>query len=268
MYYVCSRYNTKKYIDGSEFILKIKKYLLYGELKRILLFNRVQKLLKGVFYMNKIKIYLSFILSFVMILTSTVPTFAETFDEYESVENKCSDKVLDFLNNNSNSVSKKSNSDERLPVYIWYKDIDQDYVDSKTEEITGFSAEECSRIDDIYQSSLNYKSIDFSKSDEEILAEYIDSTSELRKIEKANVDRYKMTRREIAAQMYEEKSNNLINSIDIDNNFINFNSQYAPLIIADLSVSEIERARKLNSVELICYYEETECFEPTIESAL
>ena len=158
--------------------------------------------------MKKIKKCLSFILAFVMLLLSTVSVVAETSDEVLPLESKCSEKVIEFLEGESDLTLSQTYSDERLPVYIWYKDINQDYVDTITEEVTGLSAEECSKIDDIYHSSLNYKSVDFSKTDEEILAEYIDSTSELREIEKANVERYTMARREIAAQMYEEKSTN------------------------------------------------------------
>ena len=160
----------------------------------------------------------------------------------------------------------KMDKSDNIDVYIWYEDINQDIVDAKVKEITGMTAEDCSEID-FSSTTKKYNEIG-SEFDNEVMKEYIESTNDMRKAEKEKVEKYTMARMQIASKMYIEKSQKLINEISLDNRNIIFKSELAPLIIANLTSEEIKKANEISYTKIIGYYEETECAESTIDSAI
>lgn len=219
------------------------------------------------------RIILSLVLVVCVLSTFTISVFARGTDSAKSVDEKYSDRVIEFLSNSKKDITsfdadslttneETFEKEKRLPVYIWYKDIDQDIVNAKTKKIIGVTAEECNKID--FSSAITDIGLSYDKA---VLEEYIVATNEMRDIEKANVEKYTMARRQIASKMYIEKSQKLINEISIDNQNINFRSELAPFVVANLTAEEIKKANELNYTEIIGYYEETECIEPTIDSA-
>lgn len=224
----------------------------------------------GDVFMKNSRVILSFLLVICILSNCIIPVFA---DEFDSANEKYSNKVIEFLNNetkncsssdiNTSTIDEADNKD-RLPVYIWYEDINQDLVNKKTKEVTGLTAEECS----IIESYSKMKNNILSNNDKKALEKYIKATDETRKEEKEKVEKYILARRKIASEMYAEKSKRLIKGISIDNKNIDFKSKLAPLIIADLTAEEIKKANNIDCTEIIGYYEETECVEDTINSAI
>lgn len=93
---------------------------------------------------RKLFTILSMVLVLTMLLVSVQPISAESviaFNKENSVtwESKIDDilwKLIDMENN-----------EELIPVYIWYKDINQNEVDSLTTIETGLTPEKCQVID-------------------------------------------------------------------------------------------------------------------------
>lgn len=222
--------------------------------------------------MKNSRVILSFLLIICILSNCIIPVFA---DEIDSSNEKYSDKVIEFLNNgtidsssfNKNvSTADEADNKDKLPVYIWYEDINQDVVDAKTKEITGLTAEECSKIEPSSKITNDNKIL--LDNDKKALKEYIKATNEMRKEEKEKVEKYTLARRKIASEMYAEKSKRLVKEISIDNKNIEFRSKLAPLIIADLTAEEIKKANNIDCTEIIGYYEETECVDESIDSAI
>ena len=161
-----------------------------------------------------------------------------------------------------------SSATKKIEVAIWYKDVNQNQIDTLTKQRIGY---------DVDSVALDYEMpspilIDKLKNDdpkaEAEMKEYLEFTSKQRQAEKQRTDNYIQTRREISRGKYNEKSSQIINEIDLSSNDIIFNSQYAPMIIAKLTKEEIEKFSKDERIEDISYYEEEEHIECTEESVL
>lgn len=88
---------------------------------------------------------------------------------------------------------------------------------------------------------------------------YLKRTESLRKLERERTDEYIMTRREFSREKYNEKSAKLIKDIDIKSEDITFQSQYAPMILAEFTKHEVERLSHNDCVEtLLLHTEPTE----------
>lgn len=156
-----------------------------------------------------------------------------------------------------------------IPVYIWYNDIDQNKVDMLTEKTTGLTKDNCSIIDTVLTDGINAMSKNtFSLSEKSDLDRFISLSEESRKKEKLAVEEYIVTHREISRTEYNKKSDILLKKFDLDNNNISFVSNYSPLIIANLTVDEIDTISNDPTVEQLGYYEEYEYVEESIESAI
>lgn len=224
--------------------------------------------------MKKMKKLLSIILVVTLLSISTIPAYAYVDDLDIDPEQKCSETVVEFLHSSNGSELSEStelvapiDEEERLSVYVWYKDIDQNEVDAQTKEVTGLTPENCGKIAPLSMSAIS-KSINFSGSNEEILADYIEATAESREVERDCIETYIMARRQIASEFYQEKSDTIVNTINVRDEHICFKSIYAPMVIADLTAEEIERAANSKEVEIIGYYDESVFEEENIDSAI
>lgn len=161
--------------------------------------------------------------------------------------------------------NKSNNRDERMPVYIWYEDIDFDQVDILTKKKTGLSPEDCEVIKD-FPATATLNGLKNGEAQAELeMHKYLERTKEARKIEKDRTDTYKKGRKEIATQKYKEKSGNVKKQLSVNDNNIVFSSQYAPMIIANMTAKEVEKASKLSVVEEIGYYEEPQKENPSVD---
>lgn len=157
----------------------------------------------------------------------------------------------------------EASADEKIPVAIWYTDVDQTQIDSLTKDRVGFDAESVA-LDYEMPSLVTMNSA--KEGDAQATAElqdYFQRTERQREIEKQRTDEYVMTRREISRDKYNEKSARVIKEAEIPQKSIGFTSQYAPMIIAKLTVAEITEISANSYVEAVYYEEEEE--EETVQ---
>lgn len=159
-----------------------------------------------------------------------------------------------------NSVAEN----EEIPVYIWYKDIDQVQVDNLTEAKTGLTIEKCSVIKEMPSASLLNELQQGSTTAEAQMAQYLTSTKEERNQERELSRAFSKAHREISRDKYNVKSKQLKNELSLNNKQNLFSSQYAPMIITNMTVAEITNAANNPSVEEIGYYEPVESVEPSL----
>lgn len=80
---------------------------------------------------------------------------------------------------------------------------------------------------------------------------YMERTEKQRENERKRTDEYIMTRRDISRTKYNEKSADFILDIGLSNEKLVYESQYAPMVIFELSSNEIMKTSALASVEKI-----------------
>lgn len=162
----------------------------------------------------------------------------------------------------------EASPDEKIPVAIWYEDIDQEQVDELTTQKVGFSQEEVALDYEMPSTALlNDLEAEKDGADAELEA-YMERTKLQRESERKRTDEYIMTRREFSRAKYNEKSANIIKDLSLNESDITFNSQYAPMIIAELTSSEINVIEKKFTIDSISYYEHKEPESMSIETAI
>lgn len=208
--------------------------------------------------MKKFKVMLSVLMVFIIIFVSVAPTFAE---------NAISESRV-VISEDLKAVMENSDKDEKIKVYLWYKDIDQDEVDALTTQATGLTPESCEVIEEFPSQELISSLKNDEPGAEAQMKEYMKCTKPARKAERERTDRYSSKRREISNEKYNEKSRNIKNALSISDNDVEFSSQFAPMIIAEMTKNEIETASKNSNIEEISLYMEPKMEEESIESAI
>lgn len=153
-------------------------------------------------------------------------------------------------------------SDEKIPVAIWYTDINQDSVDELTVNKVGYSKDD---IDLAYSMPSSELIDDLKNGEAEAVSEmqaYLRQTEAKRETERQKTNEYIMTRRAFSRQKYNEKSEKVVRDIAVNEKDIIFKSQYAPMIIVSLSAPQVSSLSKDENIKEMYYAAETE-----IESA-
>jgi hypothetical protein len=145
--------------------------------------------------------------------------------------------------------------DDNVSIYIWTADIDYKAVEDEVESITGFREESFQIDNDDFVLLMNF----MSDSDEQ-MQEYLDATKDEREELSESVDSYIMTKREIACREYGELHEDFIEN-HLPNAEIFFISQYAPMIIAEISKSDAYRLKDVEQVTCLSLYTELEIVE-------
>ena len=156
----------------------------------------------------------------------------------------------------------KNMANEKIPVWIWYKDINQTQVDNIVKTRTGLTAENAA-VDYAMPSPALLNSLQNEEPGSQAqMQAYLAATAQARALEAQRADTLIMTRREVAREQYNVKSAEIIEEVNLDADDIIFKSQYAPVVIAEMTKSEIAAIAKNNYIEKIEIYE-----EPVIETA-
>lgn len=203
--------------------------------------------------MKKHKKLLGVILSSVLAISITANCMIAAYASTGGSGFDANEKINDELNSILSSIS----SDEKIPVYLWYRDVNQDSIDEQTKKETGYGNNDLS----VSSSTINYNLTNANE-----LNQYIEDTASVRKIEKQRTDSYIETRRSISEVQYNNKANDLLSQLSISDEDIVFKSLYAPTIIANLTKEEIAAAENNSLVLDIGYYEEPEIELCTKES--
>lgn len=208
--------------------------------------------------MKKSKRWISLVLVGILSTMSVSSALIVNAEEQNEYELQPAEKITAQLTDEINSSAV---SDAKIPVYIWYKDIDFDKVDTRTAKETGLTPADCEVITDFPLATTLYGLENDEQQAEAEMEQYLVRTQEARAIEKERTNTYKSARKEIAREEYDEKSSTVKSKLSLNENDIIFSSQYAPMIIANMTPEEIDNASKLSVVEEIGCYE-----EPTIEN--
>lgn len=203
--------------------------------------------------MRNSKIMLSVFMVFVIILISVVPAFA--------TDTKRTSPVV--IKEDLATVMENSDANDKIKVYIWYKDIDQNEVDVLTTKATGLTPESCAVITEFPSAELLTSLEKGEVSAQKQMDNYMERTKADRKKERENTDNYAKKHMEIATAKYNKKSENVRESISLSDNDTVFSSELAPLIIAEMTKEEIEDAVDNPNIEEINLYYECEVLEPS-----
>lgn len=192
------------------------------------------------------------VLMIVLSVVSPVGALSETLTTEEATL-KPSVNPEDKIDSALKEKMAEASPDEKIPVAIWYEDIDQEQVDTLTTQKVGFSQEEVALDYEMPSTALlNDLKAEKDGADAELEA-YMERTKLQRESERKRTDEYIMTRREFSRAKYNEKSASIIDNIAINEDNITFKSQYAPMIIAEISVSEIEALQNSDVVAGLYY---------------
>lgn len=178
-----------------------------------------------------------------------------------------------------NEIYEAAETLEKIPVCIWYEDINQEEVEVQVEKEIGYSKDEIvSELPSISKEEVDklYKAnIATEETGKDILGEYLEENKIAIKREKDKTDKYISTRRKKAKDMYTIKSSKIISDANMAEQVV-FDSKYAPMIIAELKLDEIIELANDESVISVDYIEmgaiEKDCsdvydFDEYIESS-
>lgn len=155
-------------------------------------------------------------------------------NDEKDICNKVSDELQSIISN--------MNENDNTDVYIWYDDIDQNFVTSKT-------------VDE-----LNYDSEEISYLSNNIVDENDDSKKQI-------VDEYIDTRRVNSREIYKNKADYIIKKLNIQKDKLIFVSEYAPMIIANLDYSQLNTAMRLSFISKLGVYKDSVYSAESIETA-
>lgn len=167
--------------------------------------------------MKRSKRWISLILVGILSTMSVSSALIVNAEEQNEYELQPAEKITAQLTDEINSSAV---SDAKIPVYIWYKDIDFDKVDTLTAKETGLTPADCEVITDFPLATTLYGLENDEPQAKTEMEEYLERTQEARSIEKERTDIYKSARKAIAREEYDEKSGNVKNKLSLNENDI------------------------------------------------
>ena len=162
----------------------------------------------------------------------------------------------------------KNMANEKIPVWIWYKDINQTQVDNIVKTRTGLTAENAA-VDYAMPSPALLNSLQNEEPGSQAqMQAYLAATAQARALEAQRADTLIMTRREVAREQYNVKSAEIIEEVNLDADDIIFKSQYAPVVIAEMTKAEILQLVQIKKIETVSLFEEESTVPDSEESVL
>lgn len=220
--------------------------------------------------MRKKKSVIAFVLMITMLVAyipiSSMATQVDGFEKQqertvtETWEQKISEEVWEKL--------ESAEATEKIPVWIWFTDINHQEVEKQVQEKTGLSAatlavpfdsvpnefkrelqEECAKEDSERQDGII----------EEALSDYIRETDVQRTEEYDRTKAYIKEKRATARSEYMEKNRIAVEKLDLPSEEIIFQSELTPSVIVRLTKEQIEDVAKDTDVMSVDYYDDSEC---------
>ncbi len=208
--------------------------------------------------MKKFKVMLSVFMVLVIISISVAPVFATDSDSSSQ----------DVIGEDLKLVMDEAEENENIKVYIWYKDIDQNEVDRLTTKATGLSPESCEVITEFPSADVWTSLEKGEKNAQKQMDEYMLRTKKAREKERNRTATYSKKHREIANEKYRQKSQKIRKELSISESENIFSSEFAPMIIAEMTKDEILVASNNASIEEISLFNELEMVEESFDSAI
>ena len=153
-------------------------------------------------------------------------------------------------------------TNEKIPVWLWMEDIDQNQVKSTVYKNTGLKETNLSVIsesisDELVADLTNYTQLD-TKSQQEVKSEmetYLERTKIARKLESQRVDTYLQELRTTQDNMLKKKNQDIFSQLGFSKNDILIEQTGAPVYVVQLTKDEIVKAAKNQKVTAIYYYD-------------
>lgn len=217
------------------------------------------------------KRYTLSILSMVLVLVSLCSFFvlpvSAGVEKVTSVQNKIDEVTLNKISN------LKDN--EKIKVWVWFRDIDESNIQKATETECGLTLEETREEKLSLTNNLtNFLNKEIADCSVEELAKGKQELSEYIKISSVNKSNnkfriYSNTFRAVSKEMYEEHNTTLVKEVGLYNNAeIEFISTLSPSLIVSLSKADILELEKNENVVSIGYVDETEQEPPECENQI
>lgn len=156
---------------------------------------------------------------------------------------------------------KLESCEEKIPVYIWYKDINHSIIDQKVSKKLGFTTDDIENdygmpnlelINELNRAANG----DPQKNLGKLMDNHLRMTEESRREEKKKTDKYiDLLYNELNIE-YERKTKAVIHDNNISKDDILFFSKFSPLIIAKLSSADIYSISKDANIETLDYFED------------
>ena len=151
-----------------------------------------------------VKMFVSVILA-VMMLLNSVAAYAIESDTPDTASPNWKDKIQPYL------LEKMEETDEKIPVWLWFEDIDHDAVEAEVFARTGLTEDNLSVISEDLPEELAIAVAELEDADEEKQEEvrtdfraYMERTSAERAIEAERVDRYTQALYEVQDEVIEK----------------------------------------------------------------
>jgi hypothetical protein len=136
------------------------------------------------------------------------------------------DDIIQKITDELQAKLDELNDSDKVDIYIWTYDIDYEAVEDEVESLTGFREES-------FQADANEMYSERSEEERDELSQ--------------NVDNYIMAKREISSREY-----GILNTDFVENHIPNaniiFQSQFAPMIIAEVTKADVYRLEELDDV--------------------
>ena len=162
---------------------------------------------------------------------------------------------------------KMSNSEDVLPVHVWFNDYDPDDLESKIEAEIGYSIDDLEENYEAPSTDLlvalekaacqddENKACNFGEA-ENLLSTYVDSTADARNREEEKTEKYLSTRKKICSEIHHAEAERIANSYGINSNNISYICDYAPFMICQMTSKDIERVAQCDEVQELYLYED------------
>lgn len=215
--------------------------------------------------MKNLKIYLSIMLVIVMSAVCIVPIYAQTYVPPENAESKMSEDLLEILS--------AAEDDELIPVWIWFKEIDENELKRRVEERSGYTSEEIDNLtssiydrelSDVFDSFLSDRNSNYEELNDKI-KEYLDNSKEQRQEQTKIREEYFSVRTQVLSEMYSANNNGILKMLDINTESVEFCSTLSASAIVKLSKSRIVEVAESDKISGLSYYENTISVEPSYE---
>ncbi|MBP5431936.1 S8 family serine peptidase [Ruminococcus sp.] len=161
----------------------------------------------------------------------------------------------------TNLLSEKicNSSDESIPVVLWLNKVDDSEIESKIEEKIGYNIES---LEVNYSAPSEELINELSKAAngepdtylDFLMKRHLDLTASERNAEKERTDLYQKTKIEVLREINTAASEQLLDKIGIADSKIGFVSSYAPMIVCEIPINEINSIAELDEISEIDYY--------------
>lgn len=194
---------------------------------------------------------------------SLLTSYTFEMEEETLAENKISDELTALISESSS---------ESYPVVIWLEDVDNIDIETSVENEIGFNL---ASLEEKYFAPSNDLINELAKAAEENPTEYLDLlmeshlelTETARTEEKVKTEQYLEVKKEIVSNIHMDKANSVIEDTGILNDKVGFISQYAPMIVCNLTVDEINAISQNSFVQEITKYEKMEVIPCAVSSS-